>query len=121
MVRPAVAERRQGPDQALPPPLEPPPTTPPRPIEAASPESPATAAMEGPPAGRPLLGIWGMARFGQRLALCVGLALFALGNLLCGAAIDVPTMSAAKVVEGLGKGIAIVIGRSLLYASSTAR
>ncbi len=61
------------------------------------------------------LGIWGMARFGQRLCLCVGLALFAFGNLLCGAAIDVPTMSGAKVVEGLGKGITIVICRSLLY------
>jgi MFS family permease len=61
------------------------------------------------------LGMWGMARFGQRLSLCVGLALFALGNLLCGAAIDVATMSGAKVVEGLGKGITIVLCRSLLY------
>ena len=61
------------------------------------------------------LGIWSMARFGQRLTLCVGLALFAIGNVLCGAALDVPTMCGAKVVEGLGKGIAIVICRSLLY------
>jgi DHA2 family multidrug resistance protein len=61
------------------------------------------------------LGMWGMARFGQRLTLCVGLALFALGNLLCGAAIDIPTMSAAKLVEGVGKGVSIIIGRSLLY------
>jgi DHA2 family multidrug resistance protein len=61
------------------------------------------------------LGMWGMPRFGQRLTLCVGLALFALGNLLCGAAVDVPTMSAAKVVEGAGKGMSIIICRSLLY------
>jgi MFS transporter, DHA2 family, multidrug resistance protein len=61
------------------------------------------------------LGMWGMARFGQRLTLCVGLALFAVGNLLCGAAIDVPTMSVAKLVEGVGKGATIIIGRSLLY------
>ena len=61
------------------------------------------------------LGMWGMARFGQRLTLCVGLAFFALGNLLCGAAIDVPTMSAAKLVEGVGKGVSILICRSLLY------
>jgi outer membrane protein TolC len=54
MVRPAVAERPQGPDRALPPPLEPPPTTPPRPTEAASPASPATAATEEPPTGQPL-------------------------------------------------------------------
>ena len=61
------------------------------------------------------LGMWAMARFGQRLTMCVALALFALGNLLCGAAIDVPTISAAKLVEGVGKGVAIMIGRSLLY------
>jgi DHA2 family multidrug resistance protein len=61
------------------------------------------------------LGMWAMARFGQRLTLCMGLALFALGNLLCGAAIDIPTMSAAKLVEGVGKGATIIIGRSLLY------
>src|ERR1700746_3349814 len=33
-------------------------------------------------------GIWAMARFGGRDTLLVGLAWFALGNLLCGAAID---------------------------------
>jgi MFS family permease len=61
------------------------------------------------------VGIWGMARFGQRITLCAGLVLFALGNLLCGAAIDVQSMSAAKLVEGLGKGISIFVCRSLLY------
>lgn len=61
------------------------------------------------------VGIWGMARYGQRLCLCVGLILFALGNLLCGASIDVGTMSGAKVVEGIGKGVTIVLCRSLLY------
>jgi MFS family permease len=61
------------------------------------------------------LGMWGMARFGQRLTLCYGLALFALGNLFCGASVDVQSLSAAKVVEGLGKGISIVLCRSMLY------
>ncbi len=61
------------------------------------------------------LGMWGMGRYGKRHCLCVGLALFAMGNLLCGAAIDVTTMSGAKVVEGLGKGMTIVLCRSLLY------
>jgi DHA2 family multidrug resistance protein len=61
------------------------------------------------------LGLWAMPRYGQRLTLCVGLVFFVLGNLLCGAAIDVPTLAAAKVVEGLGKGATIVIGRSMLY------
>jgi len=60
-------------------------------------------------------GIWGMARFGARDTLLVGLVWFALGNLLCGAATDVPTLAAAKLVEGIGKGLVIVICRSLLY------
>jgi MFS family permease len=60
-------------------------------------------------------GIWAMARFGGRDTLLFGLAWFAAGNLLCGAAIDVPTMSAAKLVEGVGKGMVIVICRALLY------
>jgi MFS family permease len=60
-------------------------------------------------------GIWAMARFGARNTLLVGLAWFALGNLLCGGAIDVATLAAAKLVEGVGKGMVIVICRSLLY------
>src|SRR5262249_50619365 len=61
------------------------------------------------------IGIWAMVRFGGRDTLLFGLAWFALGNLLCGAAIDVPTMAAAKLVEGIGKGMVIVLCRSLLY------
>jgi DHA2 family multidrug resistance protein len=60
-------------------------------------------------------GIWAMARFGGRDTLLVGLVWFALGNLLCGAATDVPTLAAAKLVEGIGKGLVIAICRSLLY------
>jgi MFS family permease len=60
-------------------------------------------------------GIWAMARFGSRDTLLVGLAWFALGNLLCGAATDVTTLAAAKLVEGIGKGMVIVICRALLY------
>src|SRR5947207_15788739 len=44
-------------------------------------------------------GIWGMARFGGRNTLLVGLGWFALRNLLCGAATDVQTMALAKLVE----------------------
>jgi MFS family permease len=61
------------------------------------------------------IGIWAMPRFGARDTLYVGLIWFALGNVLCGAAIDVPTLSLAKLVEGIGKGMVIVICRSLLY------
>jgi MFS family permease len=60
-------------------------------------------------------GIWAMARFGGRNTLMVGLAWFILGNLLCGAAIDVATLSFAKLVEGIGKGMVIVLCRALLY------
>ncbi len=61
------------------------------------------------------LAIWGMARYGQRRTLSVGLVLFSLGNLLCGASFDVPSMAGARLIEGLGKGMTIAIGRSLLY------
>jgi MFS family permease len=61
------------------------------------------------------IGLWGMSRYGARDTLLVGLAWFAVGNLLCGAAIDVPTLAAAKLVEGIGKGMVIVLCRSLLY------
>jgi MFS family permease len=60
-------------------------------------------------------GIWAMARYGGRNILLIGLVWFALGNLLCGAATDVTTLAAAKVVEGIGKGMVIAICRSLLY------
>src|SRR5580693_403269 len=39
-------------------------------------------------------GLWAMPRFGSRIMLQIGLAWFALGNLLCGAAVDVTTLSA---------------------------
>jgi MFS family permease len=60
-------------------------------------------------------GIWAMARFGGRDTLLFGLGWFALGNLLCGAATDIPTLAEAKLVEGVGKGMVIVICRALLY------
>src|SRR5260221_12265744 len=34
------------------------------------------------------LGMWAMARIGARLAIAIGLAIFALGNGLCGASVD---------------------------------
>src|SRR5271155_1868806 len=60
-------------------------------------------------------GLWAMPRFGARIMLQIGLAWFALGNLLCGAALDVATLSAAKLVEGIGKGLVIILCRSTLY------
>src|SRR5262245_40431866 len=60
-------------------------------------------------------GIWAMPRFGARDTLLVGLVWFALGNILCGAATDMTSMAAAKLVEGIGKGMVIVLCRSMLY------
>jgi MFS family permease len=60
-------------------------------------------------------GLAWMAKYGARSALTLALALFAVGNLLCGAAFDVPSMCGAKLVEGIGKGMVIVLGRSTLY------
>jgi MFS family permease len=60
-------------------------------------------------------GLAWMARYGARSALTLGLALFALGNLLCGAATDVPTLCGAKLVEGVGKGMVIALCRATLY------
>src|SRR5262249_50797196 len=59
--------------------------------------------------------MWAMVRFGARDTLLVGLVWFALGNLLCGAATDIPTLALAKLVEGVGKGMVIMLCRSLLY------
>ncbi len=66
------------------------------------------------------LGLWGMARYGARNVITVGLALFALGNGLCGASVDIPTMAAARLVEGIGKGMTIALFRSTLYRQFTA-
>ena len=60
-------------------------------------------------------GIWAMARYGARTTLLVGLAWFAAGNLLCGAATDLGSLVLAKLVEGVGKGMVIVLCRALLY------
>src|SRR5437773_230406 len=60
-------------------------------------------------------GIAWMARYGARSGLTVGLAVFALGNLLCGAATDVDTLCGAKLVECIGKGMVIILCRSTLY------
>ena len=59
-------------------------------------------------------GIWASSRYGARDTLLAGLGLFAVGNVMCGAAVDVPNMVVAKLVEGIGKGMVIVICRSLL-------
>jgi len=61
------------------------------------------------------IGIWASPRYGARDTLLFGLGCFVVGNVLCGAAVDVLSMAMAKSVEGIGKGMVIVMCRSLLY------
>ena len=61
------------------------------------------------------LGMWAMARIGARQTIAIGLAFFALGNGLCGASVDVPSLAAARLVEGIGKGMTIGLYRATLY------
>jgi MFS family permease len=61
------------------------------------------------------IAMWSMPRFGARITLNAGLLLFAIGNFLCGAAFDLTSLMGAKLVEGLGKGIAMVLCRAVLY------
>src|SRR3984893_17601909 len=60
-------------------------------------------------------GLWAMPRFGARIMLQIGLVWFAVGHLRRGAVVDVTTLSAAKLVEGIGKGLVIILCRSTLY------
>lgn len=55
-------------------------------------------------------------KFGPRNTLVAGLIWFMLGNFLCGLASSFPAMMVARMVEGLGKGICIILLRSYLYS-----
>ncbi|HWH12361.1 MAG TPA: MFS transporter, partial [Solirubrobacteraceae bacterium] len=61
------------------------------------------------------LGLWAMARIGARHTISIGLIIFAIGNGLCGASVDVPSLAFARLVEGIGKGMTIALYRSTLY------
>lgn len=55
-------------------------------------------------------------KFGPRNILVAGMLVFALGNLMCGCAEGFRGLMLARFVEGLGKGMAIVLLRSFLYS-----
>jgi MFS family permease len=58
---------------------------------------------------------WLSVQYGMRITLAWGLVLFALGNLLLGAAVDLTSTIIARFVEGIGKGLTIAVGRATLY------
>ena len=65
---------------------------------------------------RRVRGIWAMVRFGApRHAAWSDSSGSRWATCCAGLAVDVSTLAAAKLVEGIGKGMVIVIGRSLLY------
>jgi MFS family permease len=60
-------------------------------------------------------GIWLSARVGARNTIALGLAGFALGNLLCGAAVGLETFILGKFVDGFGKMMVMALCRTTLY------
>jgi MFS family permease len=60
-------------------------------------------------------GIWLSARVGARFTIVLGLGLFALGNLLCGAAVGLESFVVGKFVDGFGKMLVMALGRTTLY------
>lgn len=62
----------------------------------------------------PLAGFLGD-RFGMRTIYASGLALFTLGSLLCGLAPSLELLIVARVLQGLGGGIATPLGSAQLF------
>src|SRR5262252_1511579 len=48
-------------------------------------------------------GLWLSARIGARYTIVLGLLGFALGNLLCGAAVGLQSLTLGRLVDGFGK------------------
>ena len=60
-------------------------------------------------------GLWTSARIGGRYTLVLGLLVFSAGNLACGAATGLVGLALARLVEGFGKMLVMVVGRATLY------
>jgi MFS family permease len=60
-------------------------------------------------------GLWLSARIGARYTIVLGLAGFALGNVLCGAAVGLATFVLGRFVDGFGKMMVMGLGRTTLY------
>jgi MFS family permease len=60
-------------------------------------------------------GLWLSARIGARYTIALGLAGFALGNLLCGAAVGLESFVLGRFVDGFGKMLVMALGRTTLY------
>jgi MFS family permease len=60
-------------------------------------------------------GMWLSARIGARYTIALGLVGFALGNLLCGAALGLQGLILGRFVDGFGKMMVMALGRTTLY------
>jgi MFS family permease len=60
-------------------------------------------------------GLWLSARIGARYTIVLGLAGFALGNLLCGSAVGLESFVLGRFVDGFGKMLVMALGRTTLY------
>jgi MFS family permease len=61
------------------------------------------------------MGLWLSARIGARYTIALGLMGFALGNLLCGAAVGLETFVLGRFVDGFGKMLVMGLCRTTLY------
>ena len=60
-------------------------------------------------------GLWLSARIGARYTIALGLLGFALGNLLCGAAVGLESFVLGRFVDGFGKMMVMGICRTTFY------
>jgi MFS family permease len=60
-------------------------------------------------------GLWLSARIGARYTIALGLLGFALGNLLCGAAVGLETFVLGRFIDGFGKMLVMALCRTTLY------
>src|SRR5919198_4886150 len=73
-----------------------------------------TAYMLAQAAVIPLSG-WLSDRFGAKRVYLTSLVLFTLGSTLCGLAQSAPALVATRVLQGLGGGMLMPIGMSVIY------
>src|SRR5277367_5342813 len=60
-------------------------------------------------------GLWLSARIGARYTMVLGLLGFALGNVLCGAAVGLESYVLGRFVDGFGKMLVMALCRTTLY------
>jgi len=60
---------------------------------------------------------WVADRIGARTVFCTAIGVFTLGSILCGAAVSLPTLIAARSFQGLGGAMMVPVGRLVLLRS----